>query len=272
MKRRTYLQLLAMGGAVATLPGLQAAHHRRVEKIGLQLYTVRKQLAEDVHATLAAVAATGYREVETAGTANLTAEQFAAALQQYGLSAPAAHVPIQMLDAQPEALLDMALALGCRYLVVPFLPPEMRTNEGYAGVIDTLNRFGEISAAEGITTCYHNHDFEFASTGGAMPFDVMLANCDRRLVQFELDLFWAAHAGVDAKAYLAADPERFPLCHVKDRTAQGEMTDVGAGVLDFAELFTAGTGLRHYFVEHDNPADALQSIQASYRSLAALRF
>jgi len=267
LNRRACLKTLTIGTAALAAPHLLAAQHRRVERVGLQLFTVRDQMAKGVPATLAAVAAAGYREVETAGTGDLTAVQFAQALKDAGLTAPAAHVPINVLQEQPEELLNTAQIIGYRYLVVPWLPPEMRTDEGYKLTIDSLNQFGERSAAEGIQTCYHNHDFEFEMAGGARPFDVMLANCDRNLVHFELDLFWAAHAGVDAAAYLRADPRRYPLCHVKDRTADGQMTEVGAGVIDFPALFTAGTGLRHYFVEHDRPADSLASIRTSFKAV-----
>jgi sugar phosphate isomerase/epimerase len=91
-------------------------------------------------------------------------------------------------------------------------------------------------------------------------------------VKFELDLFWATKAGVDPAAYLRATPERFPLCHVKDMTAGGEMVAVGDGSIDFAGLFRAGSGLQHYFVEHDNPDDPLDSVRRSIAAVRKLRF
>ena len=274
MNRRETIRYLVAGGvAAAVLPGQAlAAHHRSVTRVGVQLFTVRDQMSKDVAATLAAVAEVGYQEVETAGTGNLDAVQFATALADAGLTAPAAHVPINLLRDQPQNLLETADIIGYRYLVVPWLPPDMRTTGGYAAAIDTLNAFGELSAQAGIQTCYHNHAFEFESVDGAIPFDVMLENCDPELVKFELDLYWARHAGADALGYLQRAPERFPLCHVKDRTAAGEMTEIGSGDIDFPELFAAGTGLRHYFVEHDRPEDSMASIRRSFRAVSAMRF
>lgn len=270
--RRDCLKLLATGLAASLAPPLLAAGERRVERIGLQLYTVRDLLNQDVAATLAAVADAGYLEVETAGTANLSATQFVAALRDAGLTAPAAHVPLALMAAQPDEVLTTATTLGNRYLVAPWLPPDQRTSAGYAAAIDTLNRFGERCADAGMTLCYHNHDFEFVRLGTVVPYELMLSECDPNLVRFELDLYWAAHAGADAAAMLAADPGRFPLCHVKDRRADGAMVDVGQGNIDFSALFAAGTGLRHYFVEHDRPEDALASINTSIRALQAIRF
>ena len=99
-----------------------------------------------------------------------------------------------------------------------------------------------------------------------------MKNCDAELVKFELDLFWAVHAGVDPAAYLSANPDRFPLCHVKDRTTDGQMVDVGKGAIDFPALFAAGSGLQHYFVEHDRPGDSLDSIRASIQAIQGMRY
>ncbi len=272
LPRRSLLQLLGAAGATLLAPGLHAGSDRRVERVGLQLYTVRSLMAEGVAATLDAVAAAGYVEVETAGTGDLDAPGFARAVRDAGLTAPAAHVPLELMREQPDELLSAAEIIGYRFLVAPWLAPELRTVSGYGQAIDTLNVFGERCARAGVQLCYHNHDFEFQPLGGELPFDRMLRECDRELVRFELDLFWAAHAGVDAGAYLRADPARFPLCHVKDRNAAGEMVDVGEGSIDFPALFAAGTGFEHYFVEHDRPADPLASVRRSIEALRKMRF
>ncbi|MCR9262453.1 MAG: sugar phosphate isomerase/epimerase [Pseudomonadaceae bacterium] len=273
LTRRQYLQALGLGSAgVLAAPLLALEKTRHLQRIGLQLYTVRDLMAKDVAATLAAIAQAGYVEVETAGTGNLSPAQFVAALQDNNLTAPAAHVPFDLMAASPEAILEAAETIGYQFIVLPWIAPELRTLAGYSQVIEVLNTFGEQCRGAGVQLCYHNHDFEFEALGDERAFDVMLRECDARLVQFELDLFWATHAGVDARSYLQADPERFPLCHVKDRTAAGEMVSVGKGVIDFAAMFAAGSGLQHYFVEHDRPEDSLASVQYSIKTLQALRY
>ena len=272
ISRREACKWLGLSSALFSSAPLLAASERQLKNIGLQLYTVRDQMAQDVERTLAAVAKAGYSEVETAGTGNLSADQFATALGKYGLSAPAAHIPITAIEQQPEQVLQNAQTIGYRYLVVPWLPQELRNHDGYARTAQTMNRFGHQCAAQGIQLAYHNHDFEFEQLGEQTAFDFLLTNCDRDLVKFELDLFWAAHAGVDAAQILSDDPQRFPMCHVKDRNAAGEMVDVGAGEIDFAGLFKAGTGLQHYFVEHDRPANSLASIKASIAALRTVRY
>ena len=89
-----------------------------------------------------------------------------------------------------------------------------------------------------------------------------------------MDLYWAATAGVDATEYFKRNPGRFPMLHVKDRAADGKMADVGRGTIDFSEIFSLApiAGFEHYFIEHDNPSDGINSIAYSYRSLNQIRF
>jgi sugar phosphate isomerase/epimerase len=276
MLRNIGFSALAVSAAANLVPGLLlAGEGRRIERIGLQLYTVRDLLAADPPATLDAVAGMGYVEVETAGYAGLTPQAFATALRNAGLNAPSAHVPLADIESAPERLLEAASIVGHRYLVVPWLDPALRgSTDGYARVAEVLNGFGEACAAQGIQLAYHNHDFEFAPIGGVVPYDVLLERCDASLVKFEMDLFWAAKAGADTATYFRAWPGRFPLCHVKDMTATGEMVAVGDGRIDFAALFDAGAtgGLEHYFVEHDNPEEPLASVRRSFETVQGIRF
>ncbi len=270
ISRRNSLALLGLLAGATALPARATQH--RIERAGVQLYTLRNAMALDAAATLAAVAAAGYSEVELAGTGNLNAEQFAQAFRNTALTAPSAHVPYDLIRDQPEELLAMAQVIGCKYLVLPWLSPELRNLRGYAAAIDLLNHFGDQCFKSGVQLCYHNHDFEFERCDGEVAYDRLLRECDRERVKFELDLYWVTHAGADGAAYLRADPERYPLCHVKDSSATGEMVDVGQGVIDFAALFAAGSGVRHYFVEHDNPGDALASVISSLQALKRIRF
>lgn len=277
MNRRRMLGTLGLSTLAASIaPGLLlAGGQRRIERVGVQLYTVRDLMTEDPAGTLGAVAGMGYVEVETAGYAGLTPADFAAALKNAGLTAPSAHIPLTDVESAPERLLEAAAVVGHRYLVVPWLAPELReSTDSYARVADVLNGFGAACADHGIQLAYHNHDFEFVPIGGVVPYDLLLERCDPELVQFEMDLFWAVKAGVDSAAYFRAHPGRFPMCHVKDMTEGGEMVAVGDGRIDFAALFEAGVtgGLQHYFVEHDNPEDALVSIRRSFAAVEAIRF
>jgi sugar phosphate isomerase/epimerase len=277
MTRRTLLGLMAAAaGAPLAGPGPALANGmNRVRPIGLQLYTVRDLLAADVPGTLATIAEIGYGEVETAGYAGLTAAEFASALNDAGLRAPSAHVPLTAVETDPDSLLEAAATVGHRYLVVPWLTEEQRDSlDKYRHLADVMNDFGARCHQAGLQLAYHNHDFEFVPLDGTVPYDLLLERCDPERVRFELDLFWAVKAGVDPAALLEASPGRYPLCHVKDMDSAGAMVPVGEGDIDFPALFRAGVtgGLKHFFVEHDNPADAIESIRTGFASVSAMRY
>jgi sugar phosphate isomerase/epimerase len=155
-------------------------------------------------------------------------------------------------------------------------------------VAATFNRAGEISKKAQIQFAYHNHHFEFVPVNGTMPYEVLLKECDPELVKMELDLCWITVARQDPLAYFKRYPGRFPLVHVKglkklpDGPAPApfgqaipNITDVGAAdIIDWKRIFAASeqAGIRHYFVEHDQPPSPLDSLQTSARYLSALRF
>ena len=247
-----------------------------LDRIGVQLYTVRSLMAEDVAGTLAAVAAIGYREVEFAGYFDHPPDEIRAMLDANGLTAPATHVGLDLVRGDAlYASIESAQTIGIGWLVVPSLAEELRTADGYREVARILNEAGATAASAGIRVGYHNHAFEFEPVGddpaGPTGYTVLVENLDPALVDLEIDFHWLEVGGADALALFEAYPGRFPLCHVKDLTADGQMADVGAGVIDWAGIFAHSdhAGLRHYFVEHDQPGDPLASIQASYRYLAA---
>lgn len=240
-----------------------------IDSIGLQLYTVRDLMAEDVPETLAAVAAIGYHEVEFAGYFDQDPAAIRSWLDAAGLSALSAHVMPE--DWGP--VFEAAAVMGHQYLVVPWLNPDQRqTLDDYRRVADSFNETGLAVREAGFQFVYHNHDFEFRPMEGRIPFEVLLEETDPELVQIQLDLFWAVDGGADPQAYLAAYPGRYPSVHVKDRTSDGTMVDVGQGAMDFAAILAQAdqAGVEYYFVEHDNPEDSLRSIRQSYLNLAGL--
>ena len=162
-------------------------------------------------------------------------------------------------------------------------------------VAEFFNQTGKSCEASGIQFGYHNHTWEFQpdpNFGGKLPYDFLLENTDPHLVMMEMDLCWISVTGHDPVSYFNRFPGRFPLVHVKDvkqmpKVAPGkkdefvdtdfekrEMTEPGSGVIDWKRIFSHAdeAGIKHYFVEHDDPADPFASIAASYKYLSALRF
>ena len=90
-------------------------------------------------------------------------------------------------------------------------------------------------------------------------------------MQLELDLFWIAHGGGDPLDYFARYPGRYPMVHVKDRMPDGTMVDVGQGAVDFQAILgqSIEAGIKHYFVEHDQPEEPLESVRQSFEYLSS---
>jgi len=108
-----------------------------------------------------------------------------------------------------------------------------------------------------------------------LPYDMLLAETDPKLVKMEMDLYWIVKGGADPLTYFKRYPGRFPLVHVKGRDKDGNMASVSAdNSIDWKKIFAHSeeAGIRHYIVEHDNPASPLGSLQESYRYLEQLRF
>jgi sugar phosphate isomerase/epimerase len=289
MNRRTFLEILTAAAVLPRHLSWAAAEHR-IEKIGLQLYTVRDQMKADFDGTVAKVASIGYKEVEFAGYFGHTPEQVRAVIDRNGLTSPSCHVEYAVLGDQWPSVIESSKTIGQSYIVCPWIPEEIRKQpDGWKRAIDTFNHAGEISKKSGIQFGYHNHWFEFLPVNGKLPYDMLLEQCDPDLVKMELDLCWITVAGADPLTYFNRYPGRFPLVHVKDMkklpkvAASGgqdfgdslkDMTAVGSGIIDWKRIFAQSekAGIKHYIVEHDKPEAPFESIKISYDYLSKLRF
>lgn len=280
--RRTMLRNMALLGAGSMLAGKTAwaDSFRKSHPIGLQLYTLREQLAKDVPGTIKRVAELGFNEVETFGYSGkffgLDAAAYKALLDQNGLKAPSGHYMYGANGKMPgsvrngwEKAVEDAAAIGQQYMVVAYLMPNERTSlDDYKQIAADLNKAGRVCQKAGIQLCYHNHDFEFQAVNGTLPFSILTERTDPALVKLELDLYWAVKAGQDPVALFGQHPGRIALWHVKDidKTEKKNFTEVGNGTIDFASIFKQAqlSGMTHFFVEQDQcPGDPFVSIKQS---------
>ena len=282
MNRRLFLNRFALAAAgglgLTSAAAPAAAGKRRLKRIGVQLYTVRRELERDFGGTLRRVAALGYREVEFAGYFGRQPAEVKSLLARHRLAAPAAHVQLAALRGDLRELLDAAQTVGHKYLLVAWLPAEeRRTLDDYRRLADLFNEAGGRTRREGVRFAYHNHDFEFAALGGRVPYDLLLERTDPRAVKLEMDLYWTVKGGADPVEYFKRHPGRYHLLHVKDmeRAPAAGFAEVGRGRIDFETIFAhAGrAGVRHYFVEQDEtPGPPFESLRASMDYLRRLEF
>jgi len=278
INRRQFLTRGAIGAAALTGPNwLRAEAATKLSKIGLQLYTVRNEMDRDFEGSLKRVAELGYHEVEFAGYYNRAPKDVRAILDRYGLTSPAAHVPLKDVQSNLDKTIEVAKVIGHQFLICPYLEDkDRRSLDDYKRHAATFNKAGEACQKAGIQFGYHNHDFEFQSFGGKMAYDQLLADTDKKLVTMELDLYWIAKANQDPLAYMARHTGRFTLFHVKemDKTDKRGITEVGRGVIDFKTIFAKSKGaIKHYFVEQDTcPGSPFDSIKLSIDYLKQLEF
>jgi len=273
--RREFLLRASALSACPFLP-LTTTHaqSRKVDRVGLQLYTLRQEMEADFEGTLQKVAELGYKEMQFAGYYGRSPQRVRDLLEQLGLSSPAAHVGLNLIREDLGKQIDIALEIGQSYIVVPSVPQDERTFSHYEAHAKALNEAGERCKEAGLKIAYHNHSFEFESQGVRTGYDQLLDLTDPELVSFELDLYWAVNANINPITLFRNNPGRFPMVHVKDRDSKGEMTDVGRGEIDFAEIFSHSeiAGIKYYFVEHDFPEDGLDSVAYSINSLNNIYF
>jgi sugar phosphate isomerase/epimerase len=280
--RRTFLATIgvaALGIASrnAEAAGTVLAQRRKLKKVGLQLYTVRDMMKADLPGTLRKVAEIGYKEVEFAGYFDRTSAQIRELLHRNGLTSPSSHIGVDILEKEPQKAFAFAKSIGNEWVILPWLPEERRkTADDWTAMAALLNKTAAQAKAAGLRFGYHNHNFELMPIGGMRPLDMLLTETDPSLVDFEMDLYWVKFAGGDPLDYFNRFPKRFPLVHVKDSAGppDNRMVDVGQGTIDFRSIFAASdkAGIKHYIVEHDQPADPIATIRNSYKYLSALKF
>jgi len=273
MDRRSFLGTVTAAGIMAKR--LSWAAERKIEKVGVQLYTVRDQMKADFAGTIEKVAKIGYREVEFAGYFDNPPKEVKGLLDKNGLTAPSAHIDFEHITTKLPEVIEAAKVVGHQYIVCPWMPEELRGDaEGWKRVAQSLNKAGaDIKKAE-MQLAYHNHNFEFKDFNGKLGYDILLEEADPNLVKMEMDLYWTTKAGADPLKYFAKHPRRFPLVHVKDMDKSGDFAEVGSGTIDWKPIFAKSqqAGIKHYFVEQDQSKDPLASIKASYDYLRDLRF
>jgi sugar phosphate isomerase/epimerase len=283
VSRRSFLYELAAIGVGA---GVMSACSRAIgaagvrpagaDMIGIQMYTVRDQLQTDFEGTVTKIANIGYRNLEFAGYYNRTPEQVRALLDRLQIVSRSSHIGAPLMRQDPAAQIRIAKTIGQDYITIPSYNFGREGLGGWRKGVAEFNQWGAMCRDAGLKLAYHNHNFEFAPLEGTTGYEILQNEVDPKLVDFELDLYWANFAGQDPLALFAKHPGRFAMWHVKDMVVTDDkkgMSPVGKGTIDFKSYFAHAqqSGLKHFFVEHDSaaqyPGGSLASIEASYQYL-----
>jgi sugar phosphate isomerase/epimerase len=242
-----------------------------VNKISIQLWTFAEYVGFGTDAAtiarletvLSSLSEMGYRNVEPFTLSGLSAADYRALLDKYGLKASARHVDVGTPEnpGDIEQILADNKTLGIKYFgsgSTPIFPLIYTTEAEWIAYAEYLNELGALARQQGQTLMVHNHDVEFETVfGDRTVFDILMQYTDPKNVVFQLDLYWATNGGGPDNALdvLERYGKRIQLFHVKDMAAgpfPGRIEIVGEGVIDFPEIFAASRGqIRYYVVEHD---------------------
>ncbi len=233
--------------------------------LGVQLYSLREELAKDFDGTIAAVAATGVAGVEPWGGLPADFAHAAALFKSHGLQSVTSHLPLLTGDDR-QKWLDAAGTLGVKTIILPYLPPENFADaSALQRTADLINQSAEVAHAAGFAYGYHNHWWEFADLNGT-PALYQLAALIQPTILFEVDVYWAQVAGVDPISAVKELGARSSLLHLKDGPAdsnESPMVAAGEGAVKFAPLIEEA-GADWGFIELDKCAtDMLEAVNKS---------
>jgi len=286
MKRNEFLKLsggFALAG-LASKSGLAALteENAKLKNFGIQLWSVRDDLAKDPKGVLKQLSSYGYKQIESFEGSKgifwgMTNKEFKAEMDNLGMKIISSHCDINK-DFEKKAA--DAAAIGMKYLICPYKGPQ-KDPDAFKKFADEFNQKGEICKKSGIRFDYHNHDYSFAAMNGELPQDIMMKNTDANLVDFELDMYWVVAAGQDIETWLKKYPKRFRLCHVKDRKKNAPLTEkdasvvVGTGSINYPKILKTAKkyGMEYYIVEQEKwegttPMQAAQADAAYMKTLS----
>ena len=245
--------------------------------VAIQVYSLRKEAEANLYGTLKKIKAMGYDGVEFAGLYGHKPEEVRDMCADIGLVPISAHVPYLDMVQDPEGVLGMYAAIGCKFVAVPYLTPEYRPDtEKFGAVVENIKKLGAVAKKLGITLLYHNHDFEFMKLNGRYALDVLYDTVPADLLQTELDTCWVNVGGENPAEYLLQYSGRAPVLHLKDfsgeksedmyeligiekkvpaRPANFAFRPVGYGKQDFPAILAAAekAGVQWVVVEQDQP-------------------
>ncbi len=295
LSRRALLKSGAMAfGSVSLIPGYPAKMFAAslAKTTGIQLYTVAKELSEDMPGTLSKLTAIGYRSVESAGLAGRSAAEFRKQLDEAGLKCPSSHLFMKP-GQSPQAYMEDIKVLGSEYAVTSvIMKPGLQiksmadymkylsslTQDDYKRMASDVNTLASQAKTVGLKFAYHNHNMEFRKwSDGTTGYDTLMAETDPALVKIELDCGWAELAGQSPVAMFKKYPGRVRMLHIKDFVAVGhpvvtldeghmpEGTELGKGHIDYRPILAAApaAGVEYIFVEQEPPFVKFTALEAA---------
>ena len=280
--RRSFLKntgLLAL--SVPLVKGsLFAETPRKLPATGIQLYSVKEDMAKDTPGTLAQLGKMGYTQIESYGGDKgifwgMSNKEFANLAKSNGLTLISSHYAGDTAGFEKTAA--EAAGIGMKYLIYPWKGPQ-KSIDDFKNIADEFNIYGSICKKNGLRFAYHPHDYPYKPVDGQLPINVLLNHTDKDLVDFQMDFYYTVTEGQDPVAYIRKYHPRFRLCHMRDvlkeRLPKGSeeesACDMGQGIIDYPALLSTclANGMEYFFVEqsrffHETPLQSAE-VNAAY--------
>jgi sugar phosphate isomerase/epimerase len=278
--RRDFLRSLPLLAAGFVLP-LGSAKTRTSENnkkmnIGIQLWSLRELLGNDLEGTLHALSEMGFQGIEAYGFDGkffgFEPKAFKKICKDLNLEIYSTHTGITAENAKSYA--EKAAEAGLQYLVLPSMMGRPHSSIAeYQKVAEEMNAIGAICRQYGLNFAYHNHEFEFNKIDDKIPYDILLNETDPELVSFQLDVYWIVKAAYEPLQYFREHPGRFSTLHIKDLCSDGESCIIGNGIIDFVSMMksaeTASVQMLIYEQEHFSEGTPLHCAAQSLRYMKA---
>ena len=234
---------------------------RKLPAIGVQLYMVKEDMAKDPAGTLEQLGKMGYTQIESFGGDKgifwgMSNNAFRDLASAKGLTMVSTHYAGDTPGYEQTAA--QAAEIGMKYIIYPWKGPQ-KTIDAFKRIADEFNGYGAICKKNGLRFAYHPHDYPYKPVDGQLPIDVLLANTDPELVDFEMDYYYTVTEGQDPEAYIKKNRPRFRLCHMRDVLKQRlpagsedeSACDLGTGIINYPHLLSTAldNGMKYFFVE-----------------------
>lgn len=237
-------------------------------KIGVQLYSLRSIIENNIDHVFSSIKSYGFDGVELAGFYGLSAIELKEKLNQHQLEVISTHESIERLSKHMEQVIADYKVLGTKHIVIPYT--EMKNKDSYETMLPVIKKAVKTLTTNGYTVHYHNHANEFESFDDSFVIEHLLKDIPE--LKLELDVYWATFAKIDVISFIEKYQNRIDIIHAKDMisTEKGpHFESVGKGVINFSEIYTLKNTC--WIVENDRPLnDPLINIKDSIHYIKAL--
>ena len=253
-----------------------------LSEFGLQLYTLRDLMPGDPKGTLKQIADMGYKQIEGyEGDLGIfwgmEPQEYKDYLDSLGLTMVSTHVNINENFAEKA---KQAASVGVKYMVCPYIGAQADT-AAWQAIVEQFNAAGKTCQENGIRFAYHNHAYSFEEVDGIVPQAYLMDNTDDT-VDYEMDIYWVVTGGADPVEWLERYPNKWRLCHVKDRSKDAPAdqeeasVNLGTGSIDFPTVLAAAKaqGMEYYILEQElyENSTPLESARVGAEYLSKLKF